>query len=72
MAEAAYRAAERLGRIASEETGYGVPAHKKLKNEFGSKYVWDSIRDVKTVGGSGTTRSGKCMRSPGRWASLPR
>jgi acetaldehyde dehydrogenase (acetylating) len=50
MAEAAYRAAERLGRMASEETGYGVPAHKKLKNEFGSKYVWDSIKDLKTVG----------------------
>jgi acetaldehyde dehydrogenase (acetylating) len=50
MVEAAYRAAERLGRMASEETGYGVPAHKKLKNEFGSKYVWDSIKDLKTVG----------------------
>ncbi|MCW5876741.1 MAG: aldehyde dehydrogenase family protein [Anaerolineales bacterium] len=50
MAEAAYRAAERLGRMASEETGYGVPEHKKLKNEFGSRMVWESIRDIKTVG----------------------
>jgi acetaldehyde dehydrogenase (acetylating) len=50
MADAAYQASERLGRMASEETGYGVPAHKKLKNEFGSRMVWESIKDVKTVG----------------------
>ena len=50
MAERAFQAAERLGRMAAEETGFGVPEHKKLKNEFGSKYVWDSIKDVKTVG----------------------
>ncbi len=50
MAEAAYAASERLGRMAAEETGYGVPEHKKLKNEFASKMVWESIKDVKTVG----------------------
>jgi acetaldehyde dehydrogenase (acetylating) len=50
MAEAGYQASERLGRLACEETGYGVPAHKKLKNEFGSRNVWESIRDLKTVG----------------------
>jgi acetaldehyde dehydrogenase (acetylating) len=50
MADAAYTAAERLGRAASEETGYGVPAHKKLKNQFAAKNVWDSIKDIKTVG----------------------
>jgi acetaldehyde dehydrogenase (acetylating) len=50
MAEAGFQASERLGRMAVEETGYGVPAHKKLKNEFGSKYVWQSIAGEKTVG----------------------
>jgi len=50
MAEAGYQASERLGRLAQEETGYGVAAHKKLKNEFGSWMVWQSIRDQKTVG----------------------
>lgn len=50
MAEAGYGAAERLGRMAHEETGYGVAAHKKLKNEFGSRIVWESIRDIKSVG----------------------
>lgn len=44
MAEAAFRASESLGRMACEETGYGVPAHKKLKNEFGSRSVWESIK----------------------------
>ncbi|HMD89563.1 MAG TPA: aldehyde dehydrogenase family protein [Anaerolineaceae bacterium] len=50
MAEAAFRASERLGKLANEETGYGVPAHKKIKNEFGSRGVWESIKDIKTVG----------------------
>lgn len=50
MAEAGYQASERLGRLAQEETGFGVALHKKLKNEFGSRTVWESIRDLKTVG----------------------
>ena len=50
MAEAGYQASERLGRLAQEETGYGIAAHKKLKNEFGSRNVWESIRDLCTVG----------------------
>ena len=50
MAEAAYGAAERLGRLAAEETGFGVPEHKKIKNQFASRSVWESIKDVKTVG----------------------
>jgi acetaldehyde dehydrogenase (acetylating) len=50
MAEVAYHAAERLGRMASEETRYGVPDHKTLKNQFAAKNVWESIKDVKTVG----------------------
>jgi acetaldehyde dehydrogenase (acetylating) len=50
MAEAGYQAAERLGRLAQEETGYGVALHKKLKNEFASRMVWNSLRDMKTVG----------------------
>ena len=50
MADAAYRDSERLGRMASEETGYGVPAHKTLKNHLGSRHVWQSIKDIKTVG----------------------
>jgi len=50
MAEAAFGAAERLGRMACEETGYGVPEHKTLKNTLASKVLWEAIRDIPTVG----------------------
>ena len=50
MATAAFNAADRLGQMAHEETGYGVAAHKRLKNEFAAQKVWESIKDVKTVG----------------------
>ncbi len=50
MAEAAYRESERLGRLAAEETGYGIARHKMLKNHLGSRLVWESIKNLKTVG----------------------
>ncbi|NPV87800.1 MAG: aldehyde dehydrogenase family protein [Anaerolineae bacterium] len=50
MAEAGAAAAERLGRMACEETGYGVPEHKRLKNLLATQVLWDSIKDVPSVG----------------------
>ncbi|WP_372679690.1 aldehyde dehydrogenase family protein [Desulfosarcina sp.] len=50
MADAAYQAAERLGRMATEETSFGVPRHKTLKNQLASRGVWESIKAIKTVG----------------------
>jgi acetaldehyde dehydrogenase (acetylating) len=50
MSEAAFAASERLGRMAAEETGYGVPEHKTLKNILSSKILWDAIKDIPTVG----------------------
>jgi acetaldehyde dehydrogenase (acetylating) len=50
MAEAGSQAAERLGKMACEETGYGVPGHKTLKNLLSTRVLWDYIRDEKTVG----------------------
>ncbi len=50
MAEAGVQSAERLGKMAQEETGFGIAEHKKLKNIVGSKLVWESIRSQKTVG----------------------
>ncbi|MCA1781542.1 MAG: aldehyde dehydrogenase family protein [Dermatophilaceae bacterium] len=50
MADAVYRDAARLGQMATDETGYGVPAHKRIKIEFASRTVWESIRDTRTVG----------------------
>jgi acetaldehyde dehydrogenase (acetylating) len=50
MADAAFAHAGTLGQQAHEETGYGIAAHKRIKNEFASRDVWDSIRDVPTCG----------------------
>jgi acetaldehyde dehydrogenase (acetylating) len=50
MTEAAIKEAARLGRMAYEETGFGRPDHKRIKNEFSARNVWESIRDVPTVG----------------------
>jgi acetaldehyde dehydrogenase (acetylating) len=50
MAEAAYNSSLPLAQIAVEETTYGRVEHKIIKNQFGSKLVWDSIKDLKTVG----------------------
>ncbi len=49
-AEAAEAEAETLAREAVEETGFGVVEHKTMKNLFAARDVYDSIRDVKTVG----------------------
>lgn len=50
MVAAAMREAGRLGQMAHEETGFGYPEHKKLKNEFAAQKVWDSIKDIPTCG----------------------
>ncbi|MCI8539323.1 MAG: acetaldehyde dehydrogenase (acetylating) [Oscillospiraceae bacterium] len=42
--------ARQLGRMAAEETGFGVAGHKALKNEFAAKTVYEAIRNQKTVG----------------------
>ncbi|MBI5474558.1 MAG: aldehyde dehydrogenase family protein [Ignavibacteriae bacterium] len=50
MADAGYAEAARLGRIACDETGFGKPEDKQKKNEFATRRVCESIRDLKTVG----------------------
>ena len=50
IAGAGVRNAERLGLMACEETGFGIPADKKIKNVFGSRAVYEYIKDLKTVG----------------------
>ena len=50
IADAAFQASARLGQMAHDETGFGIPAHKKLKNELASRGVWNSIKDMPTVG----------------------
>ena len=50
MAEAAYKDSTRLAQMAHEETGYGNAEHKVIKNQHASRAVWNSIKDIPTVG----------------------
>lgn len=50
VAEAAEAAAYDLGKLAVEETGIGRIHYKVLKNLFGSRGIWESIKGEKTVG----------------------
>src|SRR5258708_14464739 len=50
MAEAAYNDSMRLAQLAVDETTYGIPAHKLVKNQFSSRFTWDFLKDIKTVG----------------------
>jgi acetaldehyde dehydrogenase (acetylating) len=56
MAQAALREAARLGALAVEETGYGIPDDKREKNRFASEDVWNYFRTLKTVGVVSDTR----------------
>ncbi len=50
MAAAATANAEKLARMAVEETTYGVVADKVQKNLFSSQRVYSAVRKMKTVG----------------------
>ncbi len=50
MSSAALNAAESLGKLANEETGFGIAADKKEKNRFAAEDVWNYFRSLKTVG----------------------
>ncbi len=50
MSKAALRESARLGALAVEETGYGIPADKQEKNRFAAEDVWNYFRGLRTVG----------------------
>jgi acetaldehyde dehydrogenase (acetylating) len=50
MSKAALREAVRLGALAVEETGFGVPDDKREKNRFAAEDVWNYFRGLRTVG----------------------
>ena len=50
IAQACAAAAERLAKMAVEETGFGIWQDKVLKNLLGSTITYDYIKDMKTVG----------------------
>ncbi|MHB8906466.1 MAG: aldehyde dehydrogenase family protein, partial [Melioribacteraceae bacterium] len=62
MADAGFREAERLAKIAHEETGFGKVADKIVKNQFGTRDVWESIKDLKSVGVIDVQKDGKIIK----------
>jgi acetaldehyde dehydrogenase (acetylating) len=50
MARAALGEAARLGAMATEETGYGIPDDKREKNRFAAEDVWNYFKGLRTVG----------------------
>lgn len=50
MSRAALADAARLGRLAQEETGFGIADDKREKNRFAAEDVWNHFRSMKTVG----------------------
>ena len=62
MADAGYADAERLAKMAAEESGFGKWQDKVVKNQFGTKYVYESIKDLKTVGVIASEANGKVLK----------
>ncbi len=50
IADAGFRNAEKLAKMANEETGFGRWEDKIIKNTFGSKGIYEAIKDQKTIG----------------------
>src|SRR3970040_2536117 len=62
IADAGYSESERLAKLAHEETGFGKWQDKVIKNQFGTKNVYESIKDLKTVGIVGSEANGKVLK----------
>ncbi|MGK9475179.1 aldehyde dehydrogenase family protein [Melioribacter sp. OK-6-Me] len=62
MCEAGFREAERLARLAHEETGFGKVSDKIIKNQFATRDVYNSIKDLKTVGIIEVRNNGKVVK----------
>jgi acetaldehyde dehydrogenase (acetylating) len=62
MADAGYKEAENLAKLAHEETGFGNVKDKIVKNQFGSRDVWESIKDLKSVGVIEIKKDGKVIK----------
>ncbi len=62
MADAGNKEAERLAQMAYQETGFGKVSDKIIKNQFGTISVWESIKDLKTVGVIEVKKNGKVVK----------
>ncbi len=64
MSQVALANAERLGKMANEETGFGRAEDKREKNRFAAEDVWNYFRNLKTVGVVRETESVVEIASP--------
>src|SRR5258705_6295156 len=64
MAKAALRESGRLGALAVEETGFGIPADKQEKNRFAAEDVWNYFRGLRTKGGVSESKDVVEIASP--------
>ena len=62
MAEAGYNASEKLAKMACDESGFGVVDDKIIKNQFSTKNVYESIKNLKTVGIVAEESNGKVLK----------
>lgn len=62
MADAGFANAERLAKMAADESGFGKWEDKVIKNQFGTKNVYESIKDIKTVGVIESLNDGKILK----------
>ena len=62
MADAGYQNAEKLAKMACGESGFGNVRDKVIKNQFGTKNVYDSIKELKTVGVIESLHKGKVLK----------
>src|ERR1035437_594439 len=63
MADAGYAAAEKLAKMAVEESGMGKWQDKVIKNQFSTKNVYESIKNLKTVGVIASEADGKVLKN---------
>ena len=62
MADAGYEASERLAKMACDESGFGNWQDKVIKNQFSTKNVYESIKNLRTVGIVGEEADGKVLK----------
>lgn len=62
MVNAGANAAEKLAKMAVEESRIGKYEDKITKNLFATKRLWESIKNLKTVGVIGTEANGKIIK----------
>src|SRR5437660_10069772 len=64
MAKAALRESPRVAALAVEETGYGIPEDKQVKNRFSAEIVWNYFKNLRTVGVVSETKDVVEIASP--------